>query len=168
MKYLSKLSLIILLFFVAASCSDDDDGNVTSNQAEIVGTWTLFETRFVSSNDDTGPTDETFSADSCNSPVSFIFDSDGQLTLTDVEFDFDEDFDGNLIFNCQVSDAQLNGSWQLVSGNSYVVTIEGEAETVDINFLNNNTIMEFIIINDQSDDPTDPSTQEFTLRFNKN
>lgn len=157
---------MMLFVFVAASCNDDDDGNGTSNQAEIVGSWTLFETRFVQSNEDNGTIDETFSADSCNAPVSFIFEPDGQLALTNVEFDFEEAFEGNLDLFCQVEDGQLSGNWQFISGNNYVVTVEGEADTVEINFLNN--IMEFIIVNDDSDDPFDPTVQELTLRFNKN
>lgn len=170
MRYLSKLSILFLIFLVATSCGyDDDNGDYnTPTQDEIVGTWTLLETRIVLSSNNNETTDQTFSSDLCNAPVTFNFGADGNLTTTDFELDLEEAIEGNLDLFCQVENGLLQGNWQFLTGNNYILTIDGDSQGVDINFLNNNNAMDLIILNDESDDPTDPFTQEITLKFNKN
>jgi len=153
MKKLFSLLMLVSLMLFVSSCGDDDDGGNSNNT--IVGNWTISEvTASLTSAQDSDSV--TIPTSVCSEDFIFSFAANGDLTVTNIELDFDEAFEGNLDMACDVIGGELNGSWGLISGNTYNLTIDGETTPSEINFSNGNDTFELIIIFDHIDDPIDP------------
>jgi len=167
MKKLKNLLFVFASILVLLSCSNDDDGSSTDNA--IVGTWEITEINFNSQEDGIVVTDQTFSTDVCNAPFFFTFESGGDLSLSNVELEFEIDFDDEPILICQVDNGVLPGNWSNISGNNYVITVENEPSQAEITFSNNNTTIEIIVIEEFTDDIDDITyTDTVTFRGNLN
>jgi hypothetical protein len=162
MKKEISLSLIIVLSFFVTSCNDDDDAGVNP----IVGTWNIFEIEIEFSDQD-GTEGATIPTSLCSTDYIFTIAPNGVLTVTDISFDYDEYVEGNLDFVCEVNGGVLTGSWELTSGNSYNLTVDGETTLATVNFSNGNNTFEIVAVIDETDDPTDPFTQTTIFRGNR-
>jgi len=67
---------------------------------------------------------------------------------------------------CEVFNGTLSGSWDLVSGNVYNVTIDGDTEQVTITVFNNNNSLDFSFSITQAEDG-DSTTQTVTFKGNR-
>lgn len=166
-KLISLLMLVSLILFVS-SCSDDDDGGNSNNtEDKIVGTWTISEVDASFSSEE-GSDSVTVPTSVCSEDFIFTFTVNGDLTVSDIVIDYEEALEGNLDLACEVNGGVLNGSWESTTGNSYTISIEGDALPSTVNFSNDNNTVEIIIINDQTDDPIDPFTETIIFRGNRN
>jgi hypothetical protein len=168
MKKLFSLLMLVSIILFVSSCSDDDDGGNSNNtEDKIVGTWTIFEVE-VSFTSEEDSDSVTIPTSVCSEDYIISFAANGDLTVSDIAIDFDEALDGNLDLACEVNGGELNGSWESTTGNSYIISIDGDALPATVNFTNGNNSFEVIAINDQTDDPFDPFTQTIILRGNRN
>lgn len=168
MKKFFYLVAIIGFGAFVSSCNSDDDGSSSGNtENTIVGTWDISEIE-MSSTSEEGTNSATIPASVCSEDYIFTFAANGNLTVTDLALDFDEAFEGNLDLACEVNGGVLNGTWQFVSGNTYVLVIDGESSQTEVNFSNGNNTFEITFINDQTDDPFEPFTQTIIWRGDRN
>jgi len=160
-KLFYAATLCLSVFFVSSCDSDDDNGSSTNT---IVGNWEIFEINFFISSDE-GTLDETFPTDVCNMPFIISFTEDGGAILPDGDIGLN--FEGNPSLNCSLNGSDINGTWQLVSGNDYILIQEGDVSNAEINVSNSNNTIEIIIDGSDPDD-SDPTTQIITFRGNRN
>lgn len=152
------ITLCTFLFFALflSSCDSDDD-NSTSNQ-QIVGTWEIFEISSSETYNLNGveETDtSTFTTENCNPTPFFSFSENGVLTVSEISFESDEEF------LCAIT-GQLTGTWSIISGNVYLLTVENDPAEAQITFSNQNNSVEIRI--EEIDEDGELST---TFRANK-
>jgi hypothetical protein len=149
MKKLTTLLILFASILVLQSCSNDDDNN-TENP--IVGTWEITELNFNSQEDGVVVSDETFSTNVCNAPLLFIFEANGDFSLSNAEIEFNIDANNNPSLFCQINSGVLPGSWVKTSGNNYVLTVDNDPAQTEIIVSNNNTRIEIRIIEEDFDE----------------
>jgi len=165
MKTYLNFVLVLALTVFIASCDSDDDGNAPALNP-VVGSWQIVEIHQTVEENGTIVFDESFSTDVCNLPVFFTFVNGGQLTITEFELDFNFDFGGNISLDCNVEDADLNGGWELIAGNTYLVTIDGDSQQVFITFSDGNNSFQLAITNTETEDG-DTYTETVTFTGNR-
>jgi len=165
MKAYLKLVVVLFIGVFTVSCDSDDDGNAPAPDP-IVGTWRIVEVSQTVEENGTVVLDETFSTDACGDPIFFTFVNGGQLTITEFELDFDFDFNGNVSLSCDVYDNDLNGGWELLSGNTYSINVDGETDQVTIIFSNNNNTFDISFVFTENFNG-DTITETFTLTGNR-
>lgn len=140
MKKITYLSLLFVLAILINACSSDDDGGAASAET-VVGSWEIVEVRYQGSfvfDDTEFPFDETFSTEVCSPTPVISFSADGSIVLTD--FEVEEDFFDEEVV-CFVN-GEMSGTWEYVSGNTFIVDIDGDDPVeVNINLSNGNNSM---------------------------
>jgi hypothetical protein len=145
MKKLFYICTLFVLSLLVTSCGDDDEQNTTD---PIVGTWEIYEVEYDVTFVEDGVEEsfqETFTTENCNAPITFAFAEDGTLTVSNFEVDFEDDNDDGFLLDCTVLADDLVGTWQLVSGNDFILGLDNESAQVEIYLSNNNTTIEIEI-----------------------
>lgn len=150
--YLSTL-FVLALFLNACSSDDDGDGSSGASAETVIGNWEIYEVNYVGSfqfGDMEETVDETFSTDICDPTPVASFSTDGSLTLTD--FEVEQDFFNDDETVCYV-DGELSGTWEQVSGSTFIFDLEDESSEVEITMSNGNNRINVKI--DESDENGD-------------
>lgn len=160
MKKLFYLSSLFVFALFMISCDSDDDNNGNQTQAQlIVGTWEIYELNIFETYNEEGEDDanETISFDVCDPNPLFVFSENGSLTISDVELDIT--FDGEV--SCEVF-GEISGTWEYVSGNTFILESENEPFAAEITFSNGNNRISI----KQTETDVD-GNYEFTFRGNR-
>lgn len=163
MKKLIYLSTLFVLALFFNACSSDDDGGSGSdaNAETIVGSWEIYEVNYkgdVQFGEFEETIDNTYSTDICDPTPVFTFSADGSASISD--FEVEEDFFDEEVV-CYV-DGEMTGTWEYVSGSTFIVDVDGEPVEADVTMSNGNNRVSIVILNTDFGDEV-----EVTFRGNR-
>lgn len=161
MKKIIYLSTLFVLAVFMNACSSDDDGATAASPETVVGSWEIYEVTYKGSfqfGDFQEEFNETYTTGICSPTPVFSFTADGSATITD--FEIEEDFFDEEIV-CYV-DGEMTGTWEQVSGSTFIIDVDGDALEAEITLSNGNNRVNIFI-----EDVDGSENFEVTFRGNR-
>ncbi|ARV13707.1 lipocalin family protein [Polaribacter sp. SA4-12] len=120
---MKKIILLLITIVSLSSCSSSDDDMSSSNI--IIGTWQL---KSETENGEERTTDCTR-----KSTITFLENGNGSQMI------YDESYDGSGNAVCE-NDYNGTFTWENTNGNTYNISEDGENNSIELTFSQNNTI----------------------------